>query len=160
MPRIGVWIPLKGNTEEFALRLRRAPGYWLPPPAESRGPGHWAVELHAGPVSRVVTCMIGEPAGEGDAVRRRVRWTADPEPGDHDRTERALPSFEGALTFRTDDGGQPEIHLEGSYRPPRGSIGAALTPAQTQQLAEASAERFLTEVGMRVGGVTHQDDES
>lgn len=159
MPRLSVWVPLKGDAELFVTRLQRNPVYWLPPPAEPRGPGHWAVEMRAGPVSRLTTCMVGEAAAEDETLTRRIRWRADPEPGEGDTTQRALPSFEGMLLFKTATGGQPEIHLDGNYRAPRGAIGAALTPAQIQKLAEAAADRFLTQIGIRLGGVDEEEEE-
>lgn len=91
--------------------------------------------------------MVGDVRAASGTLRRRVAWTADPEPGDE--LTRALPSFDGDLELR-DVEGRAEIHLDGVWSNLGGAIGVQLTPAQTQQLAEAAAAGFLHGVAGRI----------
>lgn len=147
MARLALWQPLAGDPGDLAERLAAEPPSWLPGDTEPRGPGHWAVDIAAGPIERTVTCMVGEPRGGSGTVRRRIAWTADPEPGDE--LNRALPSFDGDLELRDVDG-HAEIHLDGVWSTPEGTIAAQFTPAQLQQLAEAAAADFLHGVAGRI----------
>lgn len=146
--RAHAWTPVSGAPEQLATILRDLPPSWLPDPAADRGPGHWGVALHAGPVVRTVTCAVGEPHGRGNEVNRRLRWQADPE---EPSGERVLPAFHGTLRLRV-TGDRAELHLTGSYVSPGGPVGAALNPAQIQALAQAGVRWFLEEVAARVSG--------
>ncbi|MBW3577020.1 MAG: hypothetical protein KY462_04640 [Actinobacteria bacterium] len=153
MPRIEAWEPFEAgaSTTKLVRTLSGDPHEWLPQPATDRGPGHWAVEVRAGPASRLATCMVGEPHGDEHSVRRHIRWRADPEPED-EHMQRALPSFDGYLTLRSRDGDWPELRLEGDYAAPTGSIGAALGPSQQHALAAAAARGFLHDVFAKLIG--------
>lgn len=154
--RVQAWTPLEGDPGDLINLLARNPELWLPEPTHGRGPGHWAFPAHAGPVERTVTCMVGEPnMGEG-FVLRRLRWEPDPEPDTPD--VRALPTFEGELRIRDAGEGRPEIHLDGSYRPPTGRIGAMMNSQQIQELAEAMTTNFLNEVIARLTGQDEVDE--
>jgi hypothetical protein len=148
--RVEVWIPLDGKPEETSGLLRRSPATWLPEPADERGPGHWKVTLHAGPITRAATCGVGEATGDERNVRRRIIWNADPESAE--TSDRALPSFDGALILSSVGERRANLALEGTYEAPEGSIGASLGPSQIQSLAEAAAAKFLDDVATRILG--------
>lgn len=154
--RVRAWTPLEGDPEDLATMLARNPELWLPQPCYPRGPGHWGFTVHAGPIERTVTCMVGDPTTGGGSVSRRLRWEPDPEPDDHD--VRALPTFEGELWLRDAGEGRPEIHLEGAYRPPTGRIGAMLNRQQVQDMAENVTRNFLDEVIARLLGEDEVDE--
>ncbi len=142
MGRIDLWVPLDDDPAELRARFRTDPGRWLPPPAQERGPDHWAVEIQAGPITRTATCGVGEVFGDEELLQRRIGWQADPEPGD-DAATRALPPLDGTLSLRTLADTRCDLGLAGTYRAPSGSIGASFGPAQLQMLAESAAARFL-----------------
>lgn len=148
--RVQAWTPLEGDPEDLATTLARNPELWLPEPSHQRGPGHWAFAVHAGPIQRTVTCMVGEAQTGTGVVTRRLRWEPDPEPDDPD--VRALPTFEGELRLRDAGEGRPEIHLEGAYAPPTGRIGVMLNRQQVQDMAEDVVRNFLDEVIARLLG--------
>lgn len=150
--RVQAWTPLEGDPEELATRLARTPELWLPQPCHPRGPGHWAFTVHAGPIERTVTCMVGDAISGGGSVSRRLRWEPDPEPDDPE--VRVLPTFEGELRLRDAGEGRPEIHLEGAYRPPTGRVGAILSRPQVQDMAENVTRNFLDEVIAQLLGET------
>lgn len=152
MGRLALWVPVTDDPDVVATRLAGAPPTWLPGEAGDRGPGHWSVELTAGPIVRTATCMVGDPAVTGGVLRRRLTWTADPEPAgepDGGPLERALPSFDGDLEVRVVEG-RGELHLAGVWSVPEGTIGAVMGPAGSQQLAEAVGRGFLEAVAARV----------
>jgi hypothetical protein len=142
MGRIDLWVPLGEDPDDLRARFEADPGRWLPPPALERGPDHWAVDIHAGPITRTATCAVAEPFGDDEYLRRRVGWQADPEPGEGEAT-RALPSLDGTLTLRTIADSRCDLGLAGTYQAPTGPIGASFGPAQLQALAEAAAAHFL-----------------
>lgn len=142
-------IPLSAEPGDLVEAFGRSPERWLPPPAEGRGPGHWAATLRAGPIARVGTCGVGDAVEDGDATHhRRLVWQADPEP---DTSDRALPSLRGVLVLRVACRGG-DLSIEGGYDPPSGPIGASLSPQQVQAMAEAAASRLLNDVATRLLG--------
>lgn len=143
--RVDVWVPLEGEVDDLIETFGYSPSTWLPDPAEGRGPGHWAVTLRAGPVTRAGTCGLGETTGDDSVIRRRLVWHADLETAEDDSQHRALPSFEGTLVLRITDR-HADLGIEGSYEPPTGAIGASLSPQQLQAMAETTAANFLREV--------------
>jgi hypothetical protein len=146
--RLALWVPLQGGADELSAAFQAEPDTWLPAPATSRGPGHWGVELHAGPVNRMVTCLVGPAVSDATGVSRRLAWTADAEPGTN---ERVLPSFDGHLALRQEPD-HTELVLEGTYTAPTGRMGAALDANQLQRLAEAMGASMLEECAARLLG--------
>lgn len=138
-------MPLDAEGDDVSEVFGYAAGSWLPGPGDGRGPGHWAVTLRAGPIERTGTCGLGEPVGDGDVVRRRLVWQADPETSSDETQHRALPSFEGVLVLRVNDR-HADLGIEGTYEPPTGPIGASLNPQQLQGMAEATTANFLRDV--------------
>lgn len=144
------WVPIHDKPESVVDVLLRDPGWWLPGPAVPRGPGHWGVEIVAGPVRRMVTCGVGEASSNERALARRLVWQVDPEPAEGESNGYALPSFAGTIEVRPVDDRRTDLHLHGTYAPPEGTIGSALGPAQIQALAEASTSGFLNALAERV----------
>lgn len=152
--QVQAWTPLGGDPDDLSQLLSQNPGQWLPPPASPRGPGHWAFTANAGPVTRIATCMVGQPQGGDGQLVRQLRWEPDPEPDDPH--VRVLPTFDGEILLR-DAGGRAEIHLQGEYRPPTGRVGAILNHQQVHDMAEAVVRNFLDIVITRLLGDDEDD---
>lgn len=145
-----MWVPIENPPEEIVRTLRGSPMEWLPGEVEDRGPGHYGVELHSGPITRRATVGVGAPDGDERSLRCRLVWKVDHEPGqdelpEEDRT-RALPSFEGQLRLEPQGERRADLRLEGAYQPPTGTVGRAMNPAQAQAMAEHLVRWFLSEV--------------
>lgn len=148
---LDTWVPLEGSPEKLADALRDPPPLWLPEPVDERGPGHWGFPVHAGPVTRMATCRVGDATGAGTTVRRHLHWQADPEPHEPgEEAGRSLPSFVGTLELRHVGERRVDLRLDGAYEAPEGPIGAALNPSQVRLLAETSVRQFLADVADRL----------
>ena len=147
---VGVWVPLEEAPEGFVQQLRMSPTRWLPDPADDRGPGHYGVQLTSGPITRMATVGVGQPEGDDRALRCRLVWKVDHEPGEDDVPEdartRSLPSFEGELALLPRDERRADLRLEGTYEAPTGAVGRMMNPAQIQGMAETLLQAFLSDI--------------
>lgn len=143
MRRLEVWVPVEGKPEHLVEALQQHPSSWLPGPADDRGPGHYRVDVTAGPLERTVTVAIGEAQGDDRNLVRRLLWVADAEVAEMDGDSfRALPRFEGVLELVADGDRRASLRVEGGYEPPEGPIGSSMSPEQVGVLAETIA-RFV-----------------
>lgn len=124
------------------------PERWLPLPAVATDDGRYASTLRAGPLLQRVAIEVGEAWSVPDAVTRPVHW----EPVHDDGTRahsRALPGFDGRLTLRHDDR-EVSLHLDGTYVPPAGRLGAAVDRVVLHRAGEATARALLADVIQRL----------
>lgn len=121
------------------------PGRWLPPPARRCGIDRWTVRLVAGFLRRSVTCHVGASWQDGGAAWRAVAWVPRSEREDVLAAERLLPAFLGELGIIDDEDGGV-LHLEGSYIPPIGWLGAAIDAAILHRVASGTAQHFLADI--------------
>ena len=64
------------------------------------------------------------------------------------------PVFEGALRLLR-AGHTSELHLEGAYAVPLGTLGRAIDATVLRGAAEASLQRFVREIAHRVAAISH-----
>ncbi len=152
MRTLEVWVPVDTKPEHLVAALEAHPTRWLPGPADDRGPGHYGVEVSAGPVQRKVTVAVGDAHSDGRNLTRRLIWVADPEPSEDaaDEPVRALPHFDGGLQVVADGERRASLRIEGAYEPPAGPIGASMSPEQVAMLAEAVARFMLDGVAANI----------
>ena len=138
---------------EAACRLLRDdPALWLPAPAMPTQDG-WAVELHAeGALPRSlarhsVIADVGPAVGQTDRLLRSIRWRSASAPG-------LFPVFDGDLELVALSGGDCQLSLMGTYRPPLSVAGGAGDALLGHHVAEACVRRFVLDAAHRMAGVT------
>lgn len=124
------------------------PERWLPLPATVTDDGRYESTLRAGPLLQKVAIEVGEAWSVPDAVTRPVHW--EPVRDDGARAHpKALPGFDGRLTLRHADH-EVSLHLEGSYIPPAGRLGAAADRVVMHRAGDATARALLADVIQRL----------
>jgi hypothetical protein len=132
--------------------LRDDPALWLPAPGTPAEHG-WSVELHAeGALPRAlarhgVTVDVGPAVGENDRLMRSIRWRSATAPG-------LFPVFDGDLELVALSGGDCQLSLMGTYRPPLSVAGGAGDALLGHHVAEATVRRFVLDTANRMAGVT------
>lgn len=128
----------------MARVLEGDPTVWLPGanPAEN---GRWWATVHGAGFSRAVLVAVGAPWTSTTTTWRTISWEASREPDAGERA-RLLPAFDGEIGLVTASRGA-SLALEGSYRPPGGSFGAALDGLALHRVARGTADRLLAEIG-------------
>lgn len=132
--------------------LQADPARWLPEPATAAGDA-WAVDLHAeGALPRPlshhrVLVEIGPTVGESERLLRSVRWRSATAPG-------LFPVFDGDLELVALSGGDCQLSLMGTYRPPLSVAGGAGDALLGHHVAEACVRRFVLDAANRMAGVT------
>lgn len=142
---VAVVTPLTGSAAAATARLVADPRSWLPLPAAALGEGAWTVRLHAGPVSRLARCRVGEPVADTGGTWRPVQWDPAPEGG---AAAVLLPALHGELGLLP--GAVVTLFLTGTYRPPGGALGEQLDRRGLRPVAETTARRFLDELARRL----------
>lgn len=127
-----------------------APSAWLPEPAHELSDGHWRSEVRVGPLHRLVTMTVGPVRSIPDAWFRSLDWV--PERRGRRTGPSPLPVWEGQVELREDD---DRLHLvvEGAYRPPGATVGAALDSALLHRIAEFTLTDVAERIGARLGAI-------
>lgn len=138
--------------EAAKQRLAGDPSLWLPAPAMPSAAG-WQVALHAqGALPRAVShhlvdVELGTAFGGSERLLRPVRWRSASAPG-------LFPVFDGDLELVGLSGGESQLTLVGTYRPPLSVAGAVGDALLGHHVAEACVRRFVLDVATRMAGVT------
>lgn len=111
--------------------------------------------MAAGPFTRSVACRVGPVWQIGDTTWRSVSWEPQPERGDIVAADRLLPVFRGELGLRVDNDGLV-LSLHGVYEPPAGRLGTAVDAAALHQVAQTTADRFLTDIARNLAGCSDE----
>lgn len=128
------------------------PARWLPAPAAA-SPEGWSVVLHAeGALPRSlarhgVLVDLGAPVGEPERMLRSIRWRSSSAPG-------LFPVFDGDLELTALSGGECQLSLMGTYRPPLSVAGGVGDALLGHHVAEACVRRFVLDTARRMAGVT------
>jgi hypothetical protein len=120
------------------------PQRWLPLPATPIDAERYETTLRAGPLLQRVAIAVGEPWSVPDAVTRPIHWEPAHEDGSRAHAK-ALPGFTGRLTLRHVDR-EVTLHLEGTYVPPAGWLGAAADRLVMHRAGDATARALLNDV--------------
>ena len=132
--------------------LHDDPARWLPSPATQTKQG-WEVDLHAeGALPRAlarhrVIVDVGPAVGEPGRHLRSLRWRSATAPG-------LFPVFDGDLELVALSGGDCQLSLMGTYRPPLSVAGGAGDALLGHHVAEACVRRFVLDAAHRMAGVT------
>ena len=128
------------------------PAHWLPAPATAVE-GGWEVDLLAeGALPRPlaqhrVIVEVGPAVGESERLLRSIRWRSATAPG-------LFPVFNGDIELAALSGGNCQLSLMGTYRPPLSVAGGAGDALLGHHVAEASIRRFVLDAAHRMAGVT------
>jgi hypothetical protein len=124
------------------------PGTWLPAPARPAGVSLWTTTLHAGPLRRQVTVVVGPVIRAAEERARLITWSPGVRPGDVLPFEVLLPEFTGELV--ADDSG---LRLVGTYEPPVGWLGQVADIA-LRNAAHDTVRRLLHDIVEALAPVT------
>ena len=132
--------------------LQDDPDRWLPAPATGT-PDGWEVDLLAeGALPRPlaqhrVIVEVGPATGAPERLLRSVRWRSATAPG-------LFPVFDGDVELAPLSGGDCQLSLMGTYRPPLSVAGGAGDALLGHHVAEACVRRFVLDAAQRMSGVT------
>jgi hypothetical protein len=146
---VRTFLPVPGDPNALASAFGGDPLRWLPQ-ARREGAGRFGVVVRAGAMSRPVRLKLGHTWKAGSTQWRSVTWDPVGEFGEPAPLERFLPSFDGELGLHLQRAGQVTLILDGRYRPPGGSLGAAADAALLHRVARSTIERFLEDVAARL----------
>lgn len=128
------------------------PAHWLPDPATPVDDA-WEVDLLAegalprGLANHRVIVEVGPAVGEPNRLLRSIRWRSAAAPG-------LFPVFDGDLELAALSGGNCQLSLMGTYRPPLSVAGGAGDALLGHHVAEACVRRFVLDAAHRMSGVT------
>lgn len=97
-------------------------------------------------ISRLVEVQLGDLVGRGDSVALALRWKAT------GRAAGLFPVLDADISLAPDGERASLLRLSGVYRPPFGSVGAALDQAVLGRVATATIRVFL---GQLAGAICH-----
>jgi hypothetical protein len=146
---IRTFLPVPGDPRAVATAFGADPLRWLPQ-GRREGPGRFLLVLHAGALARTVRGRVGQPWKAGATQWRSIVWDPIGDPSDASPGDRFLPSFDGELGLHVQRGGRTTLILDGRYRPPGGTLGAAADAALLHRVARGTTERFLEDVAARL----------
>jgi hypothetical protein len=132
--------------------LEDDPAQWLPAPAARVDDG-FQVDLHAegalprGLSHHTVVVDVGPAVGEPERLLRSIRWRSASAPG-------LFPVFDGDLELVALSGGNCQLSLMGTYRPPLSVAGGAGDALLGHHVAEACVRRFVLDAAERMVGVS------
>lgn len=92
-----------------------------------------------------VHSVENDPKGPLDkpATRLRLEWEAAKAP-------RLFPLMKGEMSAYALSSTETQLDFEGTYEPPLGLVGSALDAAVGHRIAEASVQRFVTDVAVHL----------
>lgn len=135
---------VESDTWPTLERFLAPPQRWLPLPARPIEAERYETTLRAGPLLQRVAIDVGEPWSVPDAVTRTVHWEPVHEDGSRAHPK-ALPGFTGRLTLRHVDR-EMALHLDGTYVPPAGRLGATVDRLVMHRAGDATARALLNDV--------------
>lgn len=151
--RVDVVTPLV-HSRPLEVAFLGDPGAWLPRPARRNGFDTWLVTVHAGPVDRTVDCFVGGPWTVETITWRHLQWR--PYPHEDGVPGWLLPVLVGDLGLLREPP-TATLVLSARYKPPVGTLGAAVNTVAMHRVAHASARRFLDEVASRLSPNTDRE---
>ena len=108
---------------------------------------HGVAMMSVGPVpgvSRLVSVRLREPVSRGDACMIAMRWEVA------GSGSSLFPVLDADLTVSPGGDGGTVLKLDGTYRPPLGTVGVVLDRAVLHHVASATARTFLHHIGGRI----------
>jgi hypothetical protein len=150
MRTVRAFLPVAGAPEALVDAFVGDPARWLPAAHADDRPGDWLLRVRAGSLSRQVRARVGDPWTAGTTRWRTLAWDPEPNPDEHLRLDRFLPTFDGELGLHADDAGRVTLILDARYRPPGGTLGAAVDAVALHRVAKGSIERLLEDLGARL----------
>jgi ribosomal protein S14 len=97
-------------------------------------------------LSRLVRVQVRELASTDQSVGLAIRWEATGPSGG------LFPVLDADLTMASVEERVTILTLAGAYRPPLGTVGAALDRAVLHRVASATIRAFLAQVARRITG--------
>ncbi len=149
---VAVEVPLDVGIGAARIRLANlASGGILDTVSRESYVEHGVALLAVGPgrsLARLVRVRMRNPATHGDTTVLPLRWEAEGTSG------HLFPVLDADLSLRP-AGDRAVLRLDGAYRPPFGTFGAALDRALLHHVAQATIRAFIRQVAAALTNPEH-----